>query len=332
MEAKTETFIKTSVDDNGMWLLTVPAGRAGDETVVVVVRRVEECRYGSEDSPGAHVSITSSLTLYGEGQGTPQTIVAKFVPGTVELFSVEFMLKEFLPRGRGVGSWIMQQMVLWTRSCRRKRWSEESTFVRGCERHSQSDRRSRMARAGVPVPGRGNQLNAAAGRRTAVAAGQVFNAPGGAPGIRGTPAGRLLSRAAGKIVQLEGKKRSQKQLITSLKNRPFYHLLHRKGGQLPDEKCDALPLRAEKLSLPQSGDSDLEVAQRATGVIRLATLCAQSQKRILELERDLASQSEELVDLQAHPFFNLRDKYRDQILFWGWGMCFLCFIYWMLVS
>lgn len=60
MEAKTETFIKTSVDDNGMWMLTVPAGSAGDETVVVVVRRVEECRYGSEDSPGAHVSITSS--------------------------------------------------------------------------------------------------------------------------------------------------------------------------------------------------------------------------------------------------------------------------------
>ncbi len=55
-----------------------------------------------------------------------------------------------------------------------------------------------MARAGVPVPAGGNQLNAAAGRRTAVAAGQVFNAPGGAPGIRGTPAGRLLSRAAGK--------------------------------------------------------------------------------------------------------------------------------------
>jgi hypothetical protein len=51
MEGKTETFIKTSVDDNGMWLLTVPAGSTGDETVVVVVRRVEECRYGSEDSP-----------------------------------------------------------------------------------------------------------------------------------------------------------------------------------------------------------------------------------------------------------------------------------------
>jgi hypothetical protein len=63
MEGKTETFIKTSVDDNGMWL-DRPGGSTGDETVVVVVRRVEECRYGSEDSPGAYLSITSSLTLW----------------------------------------------------------------------------------------------------------------------------------------------------------------------------------------------------------------------------------------------------------------------------
>jgi hypothetical protein len=104
-------------------------------------------------------------------------------------------------------------------------------------------------------------------------------------------------------VQLEGKKRSQKQLITSLQNRPFYHLLHRKGGQLPDEKCDALPLRAEKLSLPQSGDSDLEVAQRATGVIRLATLCAQSQKRILELERSLPRKVRSSLTCRHIPFY-----------------------------
>ncbi|HBQ8676843.1 TPA: hypothetical protein L9A70_005384, partial [Klebsiella pneumoniae] len=135
-----------------------------------------------------------------------------------------------------------------------------------------------------------------------------------------------------KIVQLEGKKRSQKQLITSLQNRPFYHLLHRKGGQLPDEKCDALPLRAEKLSLPQSGDSDLEVAQRATGVIRLATLCAQSQKRILELERELASQSEELVDLQANLLSILREKVGNEALFWGGVVSIIGFIYWMLGS
>ncbi|MFQ7968319.1 hypothetical protein ACKGLV_27115, partial [Klebsiella pneumoniae] len=133
-----------------------------------------------------------------------------------------------------------------------------------------------------------------------------------------------------KIVQLEGKKRSQKQLITSLQNRPFYHLLHRKGGQLPDEKYDALPLRAEKLSLPQSGDSDLELEQPATGVIRLATLCAQSQKRILELERDLASQSEELADLQAHPFSDMLEKIDNQSWFWVGVLAFLGFIYWML--
>jgi hypothetical protein len=206
-------------------------------------------------------------------------------------------------QGHGLGSWITQQFVLWARGL------PPETRVLPIE-ISQVDEKTKktrsggtaVARNGFPVPGRGNQLNAAAGRRTTVAAGQVFNAPGGAPGIRGTPAGRLLSRAAGKNRAARRQKRSQKQLITSLKNRPFYHLLHRKGGQLPDEKCDALPLRAEKLSLPQSGDSDLEVAQRATGVIRLATLCAQSQKRILELERELASQSEELVDLQAHPF------------------------------
>ncbi len=64
-------------------------------------------------------------------------------------------------------------------------------------------------------------------------------------------------------MQLEGKKRSQKRLIDSLKNRPFYHLLHEGKGQLPDEKCDTLPLRAEKLSLPQSGIPDLVVAQPA---------------------------------------------------------------------
>ncbi|MER4495632.1 hypothetical protein J9A91_26810, partial [Klebsiella pneumoniae] len=135
-----------------------------------------------------------------------------------------------------------------------------------------------------------------------------------------------------KIVQLEGKKRSQKQLITSLRNRPFYHLLHRKGGQLPDEKCDALPLRAEKLSLPQSGDSDLEVAQRATGVIRLATLCSQSQEKIVELERDLASQSEYLLDLQTKLLSILWGKVANLTLFWGGVVIFLYFIKWMLVA
>lgn len=255
MEAKTKTFIKTSVDDNGMWLLTVPAGSAGNETVVVVVRRVEECRYGSEDSPGAYLWITCSLTLYGDGQSTPQTIVAKFEHGRVELFSVEFMLNEFLPRGRGVGSWIMQQMVLWTRSL------PPETLVRQIHISSVDAknihnliRRSRLWRGlgfrfppgeTSSMPLRADELQLPRGRCSTLRVEPLVSA------VR-----RLEDCYRGlqeKIVQLEGKKRSQKQLITSLRNRPFYHLLHRKGGQLPDEKCDALPLRAEKLSLPQSG-------------------------------------------------------------------------------
>lgn len=174
-----------------------------------------------------------------------------------------------------------------------------------------------MARAGVPVPAgetssmplRADELQLPRGRCSTLRVEPLVSA------VR-----RLEDCYRGlqeKIVQLEGKKRSQKQLITSLQNRPFYHLLHRKGGQLPDGKCDALPLRAEKLSLPQSGDSDLEVAQRAAGVIRLATLCAQSQKRILELERELASQSEELVDLQTNRLSILREKVGNEALFWG---------------
>lgn len=187
-----------------------------------------------------------------------------------------------------------------------------------------------MACNGVPVPGRAKLLNAAAGRRTAVAAEQEFNAPGGAPGIRGTQAGRGLPRAAGKNLAAGRGNIVEKQLIGSIKKHPFLHLLHRKWRQLPDGKCDALPLRAEKLSLPQSGDSDLELEQPATGVIRLATLCAQSQKRILELERDLASQSEELADLQAHPFSDMLEKFDNQSWFWVGVLAFLGFIYWML--
>ena len=100
---------------------------------------------------------------------------------------------------------------------------------------------------------RGKPAQCRCGQTNCSCHGQVLNAPGGAPvsAVR-----RLEDCYRGlqeKIVQLGKAKTVAKQLITSLKNRPFYHLLHRKEGQLPDEKCDALPLRAEKLSLPQSG-------------------------------------------------------------------------------
>ena len=147
---------------------------------------------------------------------------------------------------------------------------------------------------------RGNQLNAAAGRRTAVATGRCSTLrvepryPRYA-GWKTVIAGCRKNRAARR------QKTVAKQLITSLKNRPFYHLLHRKEGQLPDEKCDALPLRAEKLSLPQSGDSDWRWRNGQPGHPAGYPVCSVAEKNP-ELERELASQSEELVDLQAHPF------------------------------
>nr|CAG9070793.1 hypothetical protein P54MCR8_PROKKA_00005 [Klebsiella pneumoniae] len=61
-----------------------------------------------------------------------------------------------------------------------------------------------MACNGVPVPGRAKLLNAAAGRRTAVAAEQEFNAPGGAPGIRVRRLEEGYRGLQEKIVQLEG--------------------------------------------------------------------------------------------------------------------------------
>ncbi|HHB8619988.1 MULTISPECIES: hypothetical protein [Klebsiella pneumoniae complex] len=328
--------------DKTMWLVTLADiitnnSTRQEENLVVILSREESWDPASERNSDALYRASCIMTLYlaDTEQTKTQTFTANYWPllSSLHLFTEEFRLEERL-RGHGLGTWITQQFVLWARGLppETRVWpidiskadekSEENQIRRDRLWHAMGFRFPAGQNCSMPL--RADELQLPRGRCSTLRVEPLVSA------VR-----RLEDCYRGlqeKIVQLEGKKRSQKQLITSLQNRPFYHLLHRKGGQLPDEKCDALPLRAEKLSLPQSGDSDLEVAQRAAGVIRLATLCAQSQKRILELERELASQSEELVDLQAHPFFNLRDKYRDQILIWGWGMGFLCFIYWMLVS
>lgn len=329
-------------DDKTMWLVTLPEiitnnSTRQEENLVVILSREQSWGATSDHFPDGLYRVSCIMTLYlaDTEQTKTQTFTAIYWPQqkALHLFTDEFRLERRL-QGLGLGSWITQQFVLWARGLppatlvlpieisRVDEENEENKIRRDRLWHAMGFRFPAGETSSMPL--RADELQLPRGRCSTLRVEPLVSA------VR-----RLEDCYRGlqeKIVQLEGKKRSQKQLITSLKNRPFYHLLHRKGGQLPDEKCDALPLRAEKLSLPQSGDSDLEVAQRATGVIRLATLCAQSQKRILELERELASQSEELVDLQAHPFFNLRDKYRGQILFWGWGMGFLCFIYWMLVS
>ncbi|KPU02008.1 hypothetical protein AN697_24515, partial [Enterobacter cloacae subsp. cloacae] len=329
-----------TVKDKTMWLVTLPEiitnnSTRQEENLIVILCREQSWGPTSDHFPDGLYRVSCIMILYlaDTEQTKTQAFTAIYWPQqkALHLFTDEFRLERRL-QGHGLSSWSTQQFVLWARGLPPEtrglpieisqvdEEKEENKIRRDRLWHAMGFRFPAGETSSMPL--RADELQLPRGRYSTLQVEPL------ASGVR-----RLEDFYRGlqeKIVQLEGKKRSQKQLIASHKNRPFYHLWHRKGGQLPDEKCDALPLRAETLSLPQIGDSDLEVAQRATGVIRLATLCAQSQKRILELERDLASQSEELVDLQAHPFFNLWDKYRDLILFWGGVVTFLDFIKWML--
>ena len=329
-------------DDKTMWLVTLPEiitnnSTRQEENLVVILSREESWGPTSDHFPDGLYRVSCIMTLYlADTELTKtQTFTAIYWPQqkALHLFTDEFRLERRL-QGHGLGSWITQQFVLWARGLPPEtrglpieisqvdEEKEENKIRRDRLWHAMGFRFPAGETSSMPL--RADELQLPRGRYSTLQVEPL------ASGVR-----RLEDFYRGlqeKIVQLEGKKRSQKQLITSLSNRPFYHLLHRKGGQLPDDKCDALPLRAEKLSLPQSGDSDLEVAQRATGVIRLATLCSQSQEKIVELERDLASQSEYLVYLQTNLLSILGVKVANQALFWGGVVAFLGFIYWMLGS
>nr|VXZ93255.1 Uncharacterised protein [Klebsiella pneumoniae] len=210
----------------------------------------------SDHFPDGLYRVSCIMTLYlADTELTKtQTFTAIYWPQqkALHLFTDEFRLERRL-QGLGLGSWITQQFVLWARGLPPATLVLPIEISRVDEENEENKiRRDRLWHAMGFGSRRGNQLNAAAGRRTAVATGRC-STPGWSPrypryaGWKTVIAGCRKNRAARR------QKTVAKQLITSLKNRPFYHLLHRKEGQLPDEKCDALPLRAEKLSLPQSG-------------------------------------------------------------------------------
>ncbi|KXA83556.1 hypothetical protein ABY52_28175 [Klebsiella pneumoniae] len=327
-------------DDKTMWLVTLPEiitnnSTRQEENLVVILSREESWGPTSDHFPDGLYRVSCIMTLYlaDTEQTKTQTFTANYWPllSSLHLFTEEFRLEERL-RGHGLGTWITQQFVLWARGLppETRVWpidiskadekSEENQIRRDRLWHAMGFRFPAGQNCSMPL--RADELQLPRGRCSTLRVEPL------ASGVRRLEEGyRGLQE---KILQLEGEILSKKQLIGSIKKHPFLHLLHRKWRQLPDGKCDALPLRAEKLSLPQSGDSDLELEQPATGVIRLATLCAQSQKRILELERDLASQSEELADLQAHPFSDMLEKIDNQSWFWVGVLAFLGFIYWML--
>ncbi len=230
--------------DKTMWLVTLADiitnnSTRREENLVVILSREESWDPASERNSDALYRASCIMTLYlaDTEQTKTQTFTANYWPllSSLHLFTEEFRLEERL-RGTRPGYRITQQFVLWARCLppETRVLPIEISRVDEEKRRKQDPEGQAVARNGVPVPGRGNPLNAAAGRRTAVAAGQVFNAPGGATGIRGTPSGRLLSRAAGKkSCSSKAKNGRKKQLIASHKNRPFYHLWHRKGGPAP---------------------------------------------------------------------------------------------------
>ncbi|SVQ75066.1 Uncharacterised protein [Klebsiella pneumoniae] len=206
------------------------------------------------------------MTLYlaDTEQTKTQTFTANYWPllSSLHLFTEEFRLEERL-RGHGLGTWITQQFVLWARGLppETRVWpidiskadekSEENQIRRDRLWHAMGFRFPAGQNCSMPL--RVDELQLPRSRSSALRVEPL------ASGVRRLEEGyRGLQE---KILQLEGEILSKKQLIGSIKKHPFLHLLHRKWRPLPDGKCDALPLRAEKLSLPQSGDSDLELEQ-----------------------------------------------------------------------
>ena len=280
-------FVTRTVMDKTMWLVTLPKiitnnSTRQEENLVVILSREQSWGATSDHFPDGLYRVSCIMTLYlaDTEQTKTQTFTAIYWPQqkALHLFTDEFRLERRL-QGHGLGSWITQQFVLWARGLPPETRVWPIDISKADEKSEENQiRRDRLWHAmGFRFPAGHNcsmplgvdELQLPRSRSSTLRVEPL------ASGVRRLEDGyRGLQE---KIVQLEGEILSKKQLIGSIKKHPFLHLLHRKWRPLPDGKCDALPLRAAKLSLPQSGDSDQEVEQRATGVIRLATLCAQSQ-------------------------------------------------------
>lgn len=230
-------------DDKTMWLVTLPEiitnnSTRQEENLVVILSREESWGPTSDHFPDGLYRVSCIMTLYlADTELTKtQTFTAIYWPQqkALHLFTDEFRLERRL-QGLGLGSWITQQFVLWARGLppatlvlpieisRVDEENEENKIRRDRLWHAMGFRFPAGETSSMPL--RADELQLPRGRCSTLRVEPLVSA------VR-----RLEDCYRGlqeKIVQLEGKKRSQKQLITSLKNRPFYHLLHRKEGQLP---------------------------------------------------------------------------------------------------
>ena len=117
-------------EDKNAWLLTLPELWSGGQHLsgctVVAIRTLKETffpQYGDEDGKKKLTGRTCTLSLYWNGGGwhQEQKFTAEFTVDiwdgttTLDLTDVDFILDNRL-RGRGLGSWIMQQLICWART------------------------------------------------------------------------------------------------------------------------------------------------------------------------------------------------------------------------
>ncbi|WP_448718025.1 hypothetical protein [Klebsiella quasipneumoniae] len=116
---------------NNAWLLTLPEvrieGELFEECTVVALRTLKDSWYhpdgenysGPRTLAGRECQI--SLFWNGGGWGKEQTFVARYTSDLwdrtpeLDLTGPDFILEKVI-KGRGVGSWVMQQLICWART------------------------------------------------------------------------------------------------------------------------------------------------------------------------------------------------------------------------
>ncbi|ORJ49435.1 hypothetical protein B2M27_15640 (plasmid) [Kluyvera intermedia] len=117
-------------EDNGTWLLTLPAVQSGGRNLpactIVAIRTLNDVYFPASGELSGNKRLTErtcTLTLHWDDGNRPQVLRYK-AHFRVDLWNGEKKLdltnSDFLVdyslRGRGLGSWIMQQLIAWART------------------------------------------------------------------------------------------------------------------------------------------------------------------------------------------------------------------------
>lgn len=122
--------VKAFDEDENAWLLTLPEIRSGGRFLpactIVAIRTIKETFYpanGETDGKKKLSGRTCTLSLYWGGGGWHQEPKYKAEysinvwngSSVVDLTNSDFIL-DYNLRGRGLGSWIMQQLISWAKT------------------------------------------------------------------------------------------------------------------------------------------------------------------------------------------------------------------------